>query len=216
MKYIFILALAAIVFEGCSKNGDVTPNGNKSSGNVSKTSGGSSQTPSDTTPQLSHDDSIHIASFEIRPQMVKTSVSGNVLILVFDENVDLLFNLEGFQKTSAVHLKEDFGKTILAGMHYSTVAEGGNVTFDWVDDNLNNVVLKTITDTVVNNVKMVKINVLRPFTFTQQYASNQAAAADQDRFINQQNDTVSFKSYSYYNGKNYQPRLAAAVLRYSK
>jgi hypothetical protein len=216
MKYIFILAITAIVLGGCSKNGDITPNGNKSSGSVSKTTGGSLQTASDATSKLSHDDSIHIASFKIRPQTVKTSVAGNVLILVFDENVDLLFSLEGFQKTSAVHLKEDFDKTILAGIHYSTVAEGGNITFDWVDDNLNNVVLKTITDTVINKVKMVKINVHRPFTFSQQYASNQAALDDRDRFINQKNDTVAFSSYSYYNGKNYQPTSAVAVLTYSK
>lgn len=148
--------------------------------------------------------------------MVKTSVSGNKLILVFDENVDLLFPLEGYLKTSAVHLKEDFSKTMLAGIDYTTVAEGGNTTYNWVDDNLNNVILKKVTDTVINKVKMVKINVHRPFTFSKQYASNQAALSDQTQFINKTDDTVSFTSFGYYNLKNYQPRSASAVLVYGK
>jgi hypothetical protein len=216
MKHILLLALVSIVFAGCSKSGDVTPNGNKSSGDASKIPGGPSQTPPDTTPKLTHDDSIHMASFKIGTQMVKTSVSGSKLILVFDENVDLLFSQEGYLKISAVHLKEGFDKTMLAGIDYSTVAEGGNTTYDWVDDNLNNVILKTVTDTVVNKAKMVKINVHRPFTFSKQYASNKAALSGQSQFISKTNDTVTFSSYTYYNEKNYQPRSAAAVLVYTE
>ena len=140
MKPILILLIVLIIGSGCTKNG-VAPqnNGNKSSGN---TSGGSSQTPPDTTPKLSHDDSIHMATFNLKPQIVKTNISGTKLVLIYHENVDLLFSKEGYQKTSAVHLKEDFSKSELAGFDYTTVAENGNTTFDWVDDNLNNVIQK--------------------------------------------------------------------------
>jgi hypothetical protein len=147
---------------------------------------------------------------------VKTSVSGTNLILVFDENIDLLFSAEGYQKTSAVHLFEDFSKTLLAGFDYTTVAEGGNTTLNWVDDNLNNVVLKTVTDTVINKIKMVKINVHRPFTFSKIYASNQAALNEQALFIAKTNDSIAFTSYCYYNQKNYQPVSVLATLVYSK
>jgi len=216
MRHIFILALLSVVFAGCSKSGDVTPTGNKSSGDASKTSGTPSQTPPDTTPKLTHDDSIHMVSFKLSAQTVKTSVSGSKLILVFNENVDLLFSQEGYMKISAVHLTEGFGKTMLAGIDYTTVAEGGNTTYDWVDDNLNNVTQKTVADTVINKVKMVKINVHRPFTFTKQYASNKDALSGQAQFIGKTNDTVTFSSYSYYNEKNYQPRTTAAVLVYTE
>lgn len=165
MKLFFFLIFSAIVIAGCNKNSDVSPKNNN--GKSSKTTGdGSSQTSKDTTPKLTHDDSIHMAAFKVNPQVVKTSVSGTKLILIFNENVDLLFSIEAYQKTSAVHLLENFQKTMLAGFDFTTVAEDGNITSNWVDDNLNNVILKSVTDTLINNTKMVKINVHRPFTFS--------------------------------------------------
>jgi hypothetical protein len=221
MKLFYIFIFSAMLFAGCSKSTDVTPQNNtskSSSGGSSKTTtgGGSSQTPPDTTPKLTHDDSIHMAAYNIKPQGVKTSVSGTTLTLAFNENVDLLFTEEGYQTTSAVHLQEDFSKTLLSGFDFTTVAEGGNTTLNWVDDNLNNVVLKTVTDTIINRVKMVKINVHRPFTFYKDYPSSQAALDQQTVFLNKKLDSVAFTSYSYYNQKNYPPVSASANLVYSK
>jgi len=219
MKLIFILALASMIISGCGKNGDLTPQnngGNTSTGGSGVKGGGSSQTPPDTTPKISHDDSIHMAAFSLKPQVVKTSISGTKLVLLYNENVDLLFNQEGYQKTSAVHLKEDFSKSDLAGFDYTTVAEGGNTTFDWVDDNLNNVTLKTIIDTIVNNRAMVKINVHRSFKFVKDYFSAQAAQNEQTMFIKKTDDTIAFSSYCYYNQKNYLPVSHSASLVYSK
>src|SRR5580698_7561066 len=154
MKTLFILMSLSVVMCACNKNGDLSPQKNNSAttgGSSKTTGGGNSQTPPDTTPKLTHDDSIHMATFNIKPQQVKTTVSGTNLVLVYNENVDLLFTAEGYQKISAVHLHEDFSKTLLAGFDFTTVAEGGNTTLNWVDDNLNNVILKTVTDTVINN-----------------------------------------------------------------
>jgi hypothetical protein len=220
MKPILILILASIIISGCNKNGDLTPDTKSgkttSGGSTPNNPGGSSQTPPDTTPKLSHDDSIHMATFNIKPQLVKTRISGTKLVLVYNENVDLLFSQEGYQKISAVHLHEDFSKSLLAGFDYTTVAEGGNTTLDWVDDNLNNVVLKTVTDTVINNRSMVKINVHRAFTFTKDYFSTAAAQNQQAVFVVNQTDSVSFSSYTYYNQKNYRPVSYTAALVYSK
>ena len=157
-----------------------------------------------------------MSSFAINPQPVKTSVAGNKLTLIFDENVDILLTAEGYQKTASVHLAEDFETTLLNGIDYTTVAESGNVTKNWVDDNLNNVILKKTTDTVINKVKMVKINVHRPFTFVKQFASNTDALNAQAVFIAKTDDTVVFTSYCYYNQKNYRSGSEAALLVYMK
>jgi len=220
MKPILILILASILISGCNKNGDLTPknsNGSASSGGTNgKNPGGSSQTPPDTTLKLSHDDSIHMATYDLHPQAVKTSISGTKLVLVYNENVNLLFTPEGYQKTSAVHLHEDFSKSLLAAFDYTTVAEGGNTTLDWVDDNLNNVILKTLSDTLINNRSMVKINVHRAFTFVKDYGSADAARSEQAIFIAAKSDTVAFSSYCYYNQKNYLPVSTSTGLVYSK
>jgi hypothetical protein len=214
MKLLAFLFFAAILFAGCHKDDAVNPQNN---GGGSTTPVGGTKPPDTTkTIALSHDDSIHLATFKINPQMVSTSVSGTNLILKFYENVSLLFTSEGYQKTSAVHLSENFKNTLLANFDYTTVAEGGNTTLDWVDDNLNNVILKTVTDTVINNVQMVKINVHRPFTFFKVYPTNQAALNEQAIFINKTTDTIGFSSYSYYNQKNYLPRSSSAKLVYYK
>jgi hypothetical protein len=217
MKVLYTLIFLSIVAAGCSKNGDVLPSDNntKTSGSSTKTSdGGSPQTPPDATPKISHDDSIHITTFSIKPQNVKTSVSGVNLTLTFYENVDLLFTAEGYQKTSAVHLKEDLSNSLLAGFDFTTVAEDGNTTLNWVDDNLNNVVLKTVKDTVINNVAMVKIKVRRPFTFFKACQSKEDAVNQQASFKQVTSDSVTFSSYCYYNQKNYKPVAASANIVY--
>jgi hypothetical protein len=211
MKLFITMLFAAVVVAGCSKNGAVNPQNGKGT----NTGGGTPSKP-DTTIKLSHDDSIHLATFKINPQVVKTSVSGTNLILKFNENIDLLFTAEGYQKTSSVHLIENFKNTMLTGFDFTTLAEGGNTTLNWVDDNLNNVILKTVSDTLVNKVKMVKINVHRPFTFFRVYSTNQAALGQQAMFVQRKTDTVSFKSYSYYNQKNYLTTQSSARLVYTK
>ncbi len=142
MKPLLILFLVLTMASGCHKN-NIAPhyNGNKSSGDTSKT-GVSPSLPPDTTLKLTHDDSIHLASFTVKPQVVKTTLAGKKLIVVYNEDVTLLFSGEGYQRTSAVHLQENFSASALAGLDYTTVAEGGNTTLNWVDDNLNNVIQK--------------------------------------------------------------------------
>jgi hypothetical protein len=211
MKLITILCLSLLIFAGCHKDENVTPANNtksSTSGGSGKTpTGGGSTTVTDTVPALSHDDSIHMARFDAK---------GTKLTMVFNENVDILITEEGYQKTSAVHLLENFTKTTLYGFDYTTVAAAGNTTFDWVDDNLNNVIDKTISDTVINNQKMVKINVHRPFTFSKNYTSAQQAQSEEAVFAAKTTDTVGFSSYLYYAQKNYRPTSASAVVVYSK
>jgi len=216
MKLFFLSIFLVILVAGCIKESTVKPKNSSGSTSTTTSTGGTTKTTPDTTLKLSHDDSIHLAKYKVIAQAVATNVSGTNLVLKFNENVDLVFTAEAYQKTSAVHLIEDFKKSMLTGFDYTTVAEGGNTTLNWVDDNLNNVILKTVKDTIVNKVSMVKINVHRQFTFFKVYSSNQAALNEQSLFINKKDDTISFSSYCYYNLKNYPSMSASATLVYSK
>jgi hypothetical protein len=209
MKIIIAALLITIVIAGCSKNNDVKPNTGTSVTTITDTT-------ANTTAKLSLDDSLHMAVFSAAPQIVKTSVSGKNLILKLDENINLLIAADGYKKTSSVHLLEDFKNTLLAGFDYTTVAEGGNTTLNWVDDNLNNVILKSVTDTVINNFKVVKINVHRTFTFFKIYDKNQLAIDEQNILLNKKDDLIMFTSYSYYNQKNYPKTSAVAFVDYEK
>jgi len=78
------------------------------------------------------------------------------------------------------------------------------------------VIDKTITDTIINKQKMVKINVHRPFTFSKNYSSAQDASNEQALFAAKTTDTIRFSSYCYYEQKNYRPTSSSASLVYSK
>ena len=202
MKKIILFILIASVFYGCSKNSDVTPSTVK-------------QTAKDTTT-LKPDVLIRTVVFNAGAQIVKTSVSDTTLKMVFNENINLYVTAMGFNQTYAVHLFENFQNSNLSGLDFTTVNADGNTTFDWVDDNLNNVTTKTISDTTVNGVAIKKINVVRPFTFTKAYHSNDAALSAQKLLLTKTNDYVTFSSYCYYTGVNYPTTGVNVTMLYTK
>ena len=204
MKLIISLILILVVtaFASCRKNNDVKP--------------GKGTSTSSPPLKLTADDSLHLAAFKVNPQIVVTSVSGVNLIMKLYENVDILLAAKGYSKTSAVHLLEDFKKSSLADFDYTTVAEAGNTTLNWVDDNLNNVKTKSIKDTIINHNNMVKINVQRVFTFFKIYDSTTLATDEQSFLIKRVSDTITFSSYCYFSQKNYISTSVTAGVVYEK
>jgi hypothetical protein len=213
MKLIFTTILIAFTLASCSKKSDVKPNSTADGGKTSSTIPGDSTT---TGSKLTADDSLHMPGFGVSTQIVTTSVSGTNLFLKLNENVNLIMTAAGYNKTSGVHLLENFKNSSLAGFDFTTVAEGGNTTLNWVDDNLNNVILKTVTDTVINGQSMVKINVNRVFTFFKVYDSNQLAVAEQNTVLGISSDTIVFTNYCYYNQTNYPQSSVTAKVVYVK
>lgn len=204
-----------MILWGCGKKNDVAPTkSNPTTGNP--TTGDPSTTPTDTTKKLTFDDTLHMVAFIIYGQKVKTSVSGKNLVLAYDENVNLFVLADGYKKTSAVHLKEDFKKTSLGAFDFTTLNQDGETTFNSIDDNLNNVKFKTISDTTINGVKVVKINVHRLITFSKTYGSSELATDQQNLLLGKTDDLLNFSSFTYYNQKNYPGTSAAAYLQYVK
>ena len=207
MKYLIPILLVFFVLTGCKKSNDVVPpSGTKV---ITKSSNPLPSAPIDT------DAFIHQITFSAPFQLVVMSVADTKLTMVYYENVDVLIPKDGYTLSFALHLTEDFSHSSLAKLDYTTVDEAGGVDFDWVDDNLNNVIDKTVSDTTVNSIAMKKINVNRQFTFTEDFADNQAAIAKEDSLYNINTETIRFSSYVYFT-KTYPATIMKAPINYFK
>ena len=215
MRTLFSIMFVSAILWGCTAKNDVVPTDNSKTNN-GQTGGTQTKPPTDTTKKLTRDDSLHMVAFVIYAQKVKTSVTGKTLTLAFDENVNLFVLADGYKTTSAIHLKEDLKKTSLGAFDFTTLNQDGQTTFNFVDDNLNNVKFKTISDTTINGVKAVKVNVHRLLTFSKVYYSNQLATDQQNLLLGKSDELLNFSSYTYYNQKNYPVTSAVAYLQYVK
>lgn len=172
MKKLLLFAFAAIALVSCQKSGN---EGNPSSSAVST-------------------ENYAALNIKTSNQIVKVSVASNVLNLVYNEDVTLIADSAKIAQNWNVHLKEDFTGTQLADYHYQSPTKFGVIATDWVDDNLNNVVLHSSKDTVVNNKLFVKKRVTRSFSYKETFNT----AADATKVLNQllkQTDIIAFSSY---------------------
>lgn len=128
------------------------------------------------------------------PQIVKLSVTGNQLNMVYNEDVTLLLDSNVLAKSWAVHLKEDLGTTQLANYDYHSITKWGVNATNWVDDNLNNVVIQSSKDTLINNHIFVKKHVTRTFIYQKAY-NNATAAIDVMNGLLKQTDILTFSAY---------------------
>jgi PBP1b-binding outer membrane lipoprotein LpoB len=102
MRSLFSIILVSVILWGCSTQNNVKPT------DSSQTGGNQTKPPADTTKKLIRDDSIHMVAFIIYAQKVKTSVSGKILILAFDENVNFFVLADGYKKNIGCSFKGGF------------------------------------------------------------------------------------------------------------
>jgi hypothetical protein len=193
IKYILPLLALFIAFAGCKKSTDAS------------------------TPAKVIDTNlfIHQISFAAPPQYTGVKVEGDTTSLIYNENVNIFLPKQGYVLSYAVHLKEDFSSSALASFTFTTVDAEGDVTTNWVDDNLNNITAKTIKDTTLNNIAMVEITVKRPFMFKKAYANHQAALDEQQYLSTLISDKINFSSYVYFT-KTYPATATSAPVVYQK
>ena len=208
MKYLIPILFVFFVLTSCKKSNDTIPAGKGTKG-ITQTNNPLPSAPIDT------DAFIHQITFSAPFQLVVMSVADTKLTMVYYENVDVLIPNDGYTLSYALHLTEDFSHSSLAKLDYTTINEAGDINVDWVDDNLNNVIDKKVSDTTVNSIVMKKISVNRQFTFTEDFADNKAAIAKQDSLYKLQNETISFSSYVYFT-KTYPATTMSAVINYFK
>ncbi|MEO8948373.1 MAG: hypothetical protein ABI308_08180 [Mucilaginibacter sp.] len=193
MKHLALVPLLIIALASCKKLKDTTP----------------------VHQNVKVDTSIHHVSIAAADQYVKTSVTDSTLTLVYNEDINPVIKAQGYSKTWAVHLIENFAGTSLSGFHYITINQDDTVNLDWVDGNLNNVKAKTVADTTIKGVAYIKINVNRPFTFTQRYATVQEAVNAQNSLLNRKSEAIKFTSYVFFM-EDYPTTVLDAKIIYTK
>ena len=200
MKYLILAFLALAVMTSCRKAHDLEPTPSVGTINKAKT---------DTLT------SAYQIEFNDATQKVVTSVIDDTLRMVYNENVSLLLPKRGLTLSYAVHLLQDFTKSSLNGVDYVTYDQYNDRNFDWADDNLNNVVLKTVTDTTINGQSLAKIHVQRPFIFSKICTSSASAVAEQKVYLAKLTDTITLSAYVYF-GQNYPTYTSSVKVAYVK
>ncbi|WP_461450989.1 hypothetical protein [Mucilaginibacter sp.] len=193
IKYVLIVTILFFVISSCHKKG-VAPS---------------------TASKVDTDAILHSVKLMSPPQYVSTSVVGDTLEMIYYENVRLSISDAGFTYSYAIHLIEDFSNTSLYKVNYITYDQAGNINYDYVDDNLNDVSAKSIKDTTIAGVASKIITVQRPFIFKKHYATNQAAVMGQDSIDAVTTQNMNFHSYVYFE-KTYPATSQGTNLYYVK
>ncbi|RYE28333.1 MAG: hypothetical protein EOP42_17160 [Sphingobacteriaceae bacterium] len=171
MKKLLLFAFAAVTLASCQKSGN---EGNPSSSAVS---------------------TVNYVALNIKTstQVVKVGVTNNVLSMVYSEDVTLIADSTQLNGNWIVRLKEDFTGTQLADYHYNSMTKFGVNATDWVDDNLNNVIIRSSKDTLINNKLFVKKRITRNFNYKQSFDSATAAANVLNQLL-KTTDIIAFTS----------------------
>ncbi|PJJ79441.1 hypothetical protein CLV57_2575 [Mucilaginibacter auburnensis] len=168
-----------------------------------------------TSVGLTEDEKLRQINISIPAQIVKTAVDGSTLKLVYTEDLSALLDPKGYDLSYSIRLNEDFSASALNGLQYTTPGPNGTYTTGWHGNDLKVLSEVTKTDAVVNGKTMVKLHLLRTFTFTKQFASAQEAVNQQNTLLNTKTDAVKFTSYVVF-GKDYPASTATAALVYTK
>lgn len=171
MKKVLLFALTLVTLASCKKD---------------KNQGSSASVPVGE----------NYAALNIRTtdQVVKVSTAANVLNMVYNEDVTLILDSAKLGGSWAVHLKEDFTGTRLAAYDYHSLSKYGVNATNWVDDNLNNIVLRSSKDTLIAGRMFVKKRITRSFIYQKSYASAADAAGVMDQLL-QQTDIIAFNAW---------------------
>ena len=170
MKKLILFGLAAFALVSCKKENSTTP-----------TSANTTETYTDL-------------NIKTNTQVVKMSVTAGTLNMVYNEDVTLVVDSAKLNDMWAVHLKEDFDGTQLANFDYHSLTKYGVNATNWVDDNLNNIVIESSKDTLINNRAFVKKRVTRTFIYQKNYGSTDEAQTVLNKLL-KQSDSINFSSY---------------------
>ena len=198
-KYITCIFIAATLFS-CKKLTTSLPIPSKGNNNTEDSGPGTS-----TTVKL-----------DIATQVVNTKVTDNVLYLNYVETVNLILNPDDYEKSSAVHFKQDFSKSSLANFSFTTINKENQLATNYLEDNLNNVVIKSASTVTIDGKKYTKLVLERELVFSKTYKQADLAIEAQNEILKKTGDVISFSSYYYINGKNSDTTTATANILYKK
>jgi len=192
MKKVLLLALSALALVSCQKEKNGKPQ--------------TSLSVSETTAAL---------NIKTTGQVVKMAVTTNILNMVYNEDVTLILDSAKLADNWAVHLKEDFSGTQLAHFDYLSLTKYGVNATNWVDDNLNNVVIHSSKDTLINNKIFVKKRITRSFIYQKAYSSSDDATTVLNQLL-KQTEIIGFSAYYAPADSETSATVNTAKLSYQK
>ncbi len=170
MKKLLLFAFAAVTLASCQKS------------------------ESDPTSSTVSTENYSALNIKTSTQVVNVNTAANVLSLTYNEDVTLIADSSKMNTNWALYLKEDFTGTQLADYHYNSVTKFGVNATDWVDDNLNNVTIRSSKDTLINNKLFVKKRITRTFNYKQSFVTAAEAQKMQAQLL-KTTDIIAFTSY---------------------
>ncbi|SDI21460.1 hypothetical protein ACRQ5D_13255 [Mucilaginibacter sp. P25] len=205
MKKYFTCILIATALLGCKKT-DI----------VSEVIKGSTGTNTGTNTDISTGTTTASIKLDIADQVVNTKVSNDTLYLNYTETANLVLNPDDYQKSSAVHFKEDFSKSNLANFNFTAVNKDNQTATNYLDDNLNNVAIKSASTLTIDGKQYTKLVLERAIVFSKAYKQHDLAVEAQNDILKQTKDVISFATYYYTNGKNSDTISTTATVVYRK
>lgn len=172
--------------------------------------------PTDENPTDNPGSTLTTIKLDIATQEVNTKVSNDTLYLNYTETVNLILDPADYIKSAAVHFKEDFSKTSLANFSFTTVNKNNQLATNYLEDNLNNVIIKSASTITVDGKKYTKLVLERLLVFAKAYKQAGLAVEAQNNILKQANEVISFSSYYYINGKNSDTTVTTATIVYKK
>ena len=211
MKRFFYFSVIILALASCKKD----PNDYiaKDTRNLSSSTSSSADTvKTQTVTPVPPSGTFTSVTSVIPTQTASMKLDQNTLNIVYTENITILTQTADLQKSWAVHFKEDFSASDLGNFDYHSLTREGVNAFDWVDDNLNNI-NKTVSDTLINNVPVTKIEVIRTFNFTHTYGTVQQATAEYNTLLTE-TQNITFSAYYTPTNPNANIILGTAKLTY--
>lgn len=190
MKKVLLFALIALAVSSCTK----------------EKNGGSYST-------LPVSENFSALTVRTSGQVVKMAVTSNVLNMIYNEDVTLILDSAKLSRSYAVHLKEDFTGTQLAKYDYHSLTRNGLNATNWVDDNLNNIVVHSSIDTLIAGKVFVKKRITRSFLYQLAYNSSADATVVMQKLL-KQTDIISFSAWYAPGEDQTAPTTNTAKLTY--
>ncbi|EHQ25694.1 hypothetical protein [Mucilaginibacter paludis] len=145
--------------------------------------------------------SSNVINFDIQSQVVKTKLVNNTLTLTYNEAITLLLRSDSLQRAWSVRFDEDFNATELRKFDYYAVNKDGSTTTNYRESNLNNLAIKSKTDTLISNISMTKISFTRTLVFTKTYTGG-TDATNEYQYLLSAKDTIGFSAYYVFSSGN--------------
>lgn len=140
-----------------------------------------------------------------------------VLSMTYYEKIALIVRPTDYNQSWALHFTQAYTGTALDGVLFTTPNKSGSYTYNWIDDNLNNVTLDSKTDTSINGTTYLNLRLSRVITFLQAYPAGKTATdAARTALLQRKSDVVTFSSYYVYNDNSSVPVTTTAALVYTK